>query len=224
MFRARADVVQASFWRPPLDDIYVQYGCGFSAPAGWLNYDASPTLRFERLPILGRLYSRNARRFPDNVRYGDIVRGLPHAPDSCRGIYCSHVLEHLAYEDCLTGSRNTLGYLRPGGTFRLVLPDFEKLVRAYLANTSEAPAKWFMQVSGLGRVRRPRGLKELIVSWLGNSAHLWMWDEKSMASALREIGFRKIRRAAFGDADDPKFREVEESVRFEDCLAMDCSK
>ncbi|CAO5043555.1 MULTISPECIES: hypothetical protein [Microcystis] len=28
---------------------YVQYGCGWSAPSQWRNFDASPTLRFERM-------------------------------------------------------------------------------------------------------------------------------------------------------------------------------
>ena len=57
--------------------LYVQYGCGWCAPEGWLNFDASPTLRFERLPMLGGLYTRNAERFPAAVRYGDIVRYRP---------------------------------------------------------------------------------------------------------------------------------------------------
>ena len=42
---------------------YVQYGCGFSAPEQWLNFDASPTLRFERLPIIGSLYTKNKSDF-----------------------------------------------------------------------------------------------------------------------------------------------------------------
>src|SRR5687768_2759097 len=100
---------------------YVQYGCGWSAPPSWLNFDASPTLRFERLPIVGRLYSRNAQRFPRNVRYGDIVKGLPIAPVSCKGIYCSHILEHLSQEDVEIALANTFRYLRSGGTFRLVV-------------------------------------------------------------------------------------------------------
>jgi len=47
--------------------VYVQYGCGSSAPEGWLNFDASLK---ERLGIRGKV-------FPRKVRYGDIVRGLP---------------------------------------------------------------------------------------------------------------------------------------------------
>lgn len=79
--------------------LYVQYSCAWCAPAGWTNFDASPTLRFERLPIIGNLYTKNENRFPENVEYGDIVKGLPVPDDSCKGIYCSHVLEHLSLSD-----------------------------------------------------------------------------------------------------------------------------
>jgi len=181
-------------------------------------------LRLERLPVVGRLLKKNAERFPANARYGDVVRGLPIARESCQGIYCSHVLEHLSYEDCLVALRNTFLYLKPGGTFRLVVPDLEQLVRAYLASSAEAPGNWLMEVSDLGRVRRPRGLKSFVLAWLGNSAHLWMWDEKSMTAALAHAGFRQIRRAAFGDAEDAWFSRVEDPVRFEGCLAIQCRK
>ena len=53
---------------------YVQYGCGFDAPDGWINYDASPTLFFERIPVLGRLYTKNERRFPNIVTGKQIGR------------------------------------------------------------------------------------------------------------------------------------------------------
>lgn len=207
-----------------LNKLYVQFGSGMCAPPGWINFDASPTLRLERIPIVGRLLRKNAQRFPANVRYGDIVRGLPLSPGACDGIYCSHVLEHLAYEDCVAALRNTHHYLKPGGTFRLVVPDFEQLAKAYVNSSEESPAKWFMEISELGRVRRPRGLREFVTAWLGNSAHLWMWDEKSLRVALRAAGFKDIRRAAFGDADDPRFAEVEDPVRFDGCLAMQCSR
>jgi hypothetical protein len=59
---------------------YVQYGCGLSSPDSWINFDASPNLWLERLPVLGRFYSGTKNlegrivrsRFPENIRYGDI--------------------------------------------------------------------------------------------------------------------------------------------------------
>jgi SAM-dependent methyltransferase len=203
---------------------YVQYGCGWCAPESWLNFDCSPTLRFERLPLAGRLYTRNARRFPGNVRFGDIVRGLPVAPGSCRGIYCSHVLEHLALDDFHAALRNTYTYLRPGGVFRLVVPDLERLARDYLADPSPTAAEKFMDESVLGRKRRPRGFRGLLGAWLGNSAHLWMWDEKAMRARLAEHGFKDLRRAALGDAEDRMFDLVEDKGRFDGCLAIQCRR
>ena len=42
---------------------YIQYGAGpSSCPEGWLSFDASPTLRLQRLPLIGRLTSRLAAR------------------------------------------------------------------------------------------------------------------------------------------------------------------
>jgi hypothetical protein len=75
---------------PPAQDLrslakpgYVQYGCGWSAPKEWTNFDASLTLKWERLPILGR-YTKNSQHFPVNVRPGDIVKGLPVPDEAVR--------------------------------------------------------------------------------------------------------------------------------------------
>lgn len=205
-------------------NLYVQYGCGFCAPKGWMNFDASPTLKFERIPLVGRLYTKNIRRFPENVHYGDIVAGLPLAADSCAGIFCSHVLEHLALESFERALRHTFSYLQPGGVFRLVVPDLAQLAHAYVSDTSESAAFRFMEASGLGRGKRSRGLIGFTKDWLGNTGHLWLWDEKAMESRLRQHGFKDIRRAAFGDSQDPRFKEVEDRERFQGCLAMQCRK
>jgi hypothetical protein len=203
---------------------YVHYGCLFSAPESWLNFDASPTLRFERVPLVGQLYTKNGRRFPPNVRYGDIVRGLPVPEYSCRGLYCSHVLEHLALIDCRKALKNSFRYLLPGGLFRMVLPDLESLARNYLANPSSTAAHRFMRESILGFEDRRRGFMGLLCSWLGNSRHLWMWDYKALEQELRHVGFKEIRRADFGDAPDPHFADVEEKGRFEGSLAIECKR
>jgi SAM-dependent methyltransferase len=203
---------------------YLQYGCGFNAPEGWHNFDNSPTLRFEQLPILGRVYTRNARRFPRNVQYGDIITGLPVPKNSQCGIFCSHVLEHLTLIDAKTALRNTHGYLRNGGIFRIVVPDLQHLATTYLQNPSPAAAHAFMESSLLGVRQRPSNLREHITHWFGHSKHQWMWDEKALAVELREAGFRDIRRAYYGDAEDRRFIEVEDRGRFEVSLGMQCRK
>jgi hypothetical protein len=205
-------------------DLYVQYGCGFTAPPGWLSFDASPTLRFERLPIVGRLYTKNAQRFPEAVRYGDIVKGLPLPAESCKAIFCSHVLEHLARDDFDTALRNTRALLQSGATFRLVLPDLEQLAQSYLHSSDPLASSRFMEEACLGKAARPRSLRGVVSDLLGGSAHLWMWDVRSMTHKLEEHGFHSIRRAQFGDWEDPRFAAVEDQSRFTGCLAMECKK
>jgi predicted SAM-dependent methyltransferase len=119
---------------------------------------------------------------------------------------------------------NTFRYLNCGGTFRLVVPDLQQLAHEYLSLDSSVAAHHFMESACLGRKQRLRSLAGFVKDWLGNSAHLWMWDEKSMAAALQQHGFTAIRRCSFGDSADPKFREVEEEDRFAGSLAMECKK
>jgi SAM-dependent methyltransferase len=208
---------------PASNGLYVQYGSGWCAPASWRNFDASPTLRFERIPLIGRLYTKNAARFPKNVEYGDIVKGLPIEAESCKAIYCSHVLEHLSLEDFRVALRNTYRSLRRDGLFRFVMPDLEKYVDRYMQSEDPNAAITFMLTSGLGWKSRPRGIAGVLSS-LGNSRHLWMWDYKSTLAELEGAGFKRIRRATFGDCSDTRFREVEEESRWKDCLGIECSR
>ena len=203
---------------------YLQYGCGQSAPQGWRNFDASPTLRFERIPVIGKLYTKNATRFPENAEYGDIVTGLPVEAASCDVVYCSHVLEHLALADFRIALRNTLSLLRPGGTFRLVVPDLEFLADQYLQCPLNRAAHNFMSESYLGHERRMRGIAGFLTSLLGNSQHLWMWDYKAMQMELLESGFVDVRRAFFGDSENERFSEVESKDRWENCLGVECRR
>jgi hypothetical protein len=201
---------------------YLQYGCGLSAPPGWRNFDASPTLRLQRVPVLGRLVAGGEYpRFPGNVEYGDIVRGLPVPAGSCRAIYCSHVLEHLALEDCRKALANTWQCLERDGRFRLVLPDLEQIARDYVSSDGPRASVRFMEQSGLGKTARPAGLKGLLRDWLGNSSHLWMWDFKALSAELRQTGFRDVRRAEYGDSEDPRFREVEDADRWRNGVGIE---
>ena len=98
--------------------IYVQYGCGLSAPKEWINFDVSPTLRIQKTPILGSiLKSKLNVTFPSNVLYGDVIKGLPIDENSCDGLYCSHTLEHLSLQDFRQAIMNSFKILKKGGNF-----------------------------------------------------------------------------------------------------------
>lgn len=204
--------------------MHVQYGSGLCAPASWRNFDSSPTLRVERSLIMGPLRRLSGKAlFPQNVEFGDIVTGLPIPASSCEAIYCSHVLEHLALEDFRKALANTHRYLKPGGTFRAVLPDMRYYIDQYLNDQRSDACSELLAVSRLGRPVRPRGFTAFVREWLGNCHHLWMWDYPAMEAELRNVGFRNVRRALCGDASDPLFSDVEDAGRWENSLGIECS-
>jgi SAM-dependent methyltransferase len=209
-----------------LKKTYVQYGCGLCAPEEWINFDISPTLRIQKIPVLGDLIKgKTTVVFPANVKYGDIVKGLPVPDDSCDAVFCSHTLEHLSLEDFKTALTNTYRILKPGGIFRCIVPDLEVAAREYIqgldAGRKDASIQFLSSVL-LGQHSRPRGLKQLVKSALGNSHHLWMWDVHSLSLELEKAGFRNIRPCTFDDSNDPMFRLVESEGRYWHAAAIEC--
>lgn len=217
-----------------MSKICVQYGCGLSAPSEWLNFDASPTLKIQRIPIIGRmLRGRLNVVFSDNVKFGDIVKGLPVAGNSCDMVYCSHVLEHLSLSDFRKAIRNTYGIIKPGGVFCCIVPDLESYARDYVSALDarmknpgrDSPSVLFLKKTLLGVEVRPRGVKSLLTSVLGNSHHFWMWDAHSLAAELAAHGFTDIVRIHFNDcATDEMLSKVADPGRFEHSIAFRCEK
>jgi hypothetical protein len=195
---------------------YVQYGCGLCAPQQWTSFDANPSLRLARIPLVRKLLRKHLPAFPPNVMYGDISKGLPVEHESCSAVYCSHVLEHLTYTECRAALRNTFLMLRAGGVFRCVLPDLKAYARRYLDSLDAAASSRFMQDTMLGAKDRPQGLVQHLRMVYGRSRHCWMWDYVSLSDVLREIGFADIRPALRGDSGDPQFDLVEDPSRWDE--------
>jgi predicted SAM-dependent methyltransferase len=168
------------------------------------------------------LFQRGSTIFPKGVRYGDIVTGLPIPDGSADGIYTSHVLQHLSLEDFRPALNNTYRLLRPGGIFRLVVPDLEIRSRKYLEKLDLGDPdanSWFMRASRLGAEHRNRSPAALARAVFGHTTNLWLWDERSLTAALHEVGFINIRRCKFNDTEDEAFQLVEDAGRFHDDAA-----
>ncbi len=207
----------------------VQYGCGKCAPVNWINFDISPNLRLEKLPIVGSLFVRKQwGAYPKNVRVGDIIKGLPNIKnDSCDTVYCSHVLEHLPYYDLQKALSNTYKILKKGGIFRLVVPDMEVYVNTYNKNKEngiKTACHTLMTSTLMSEESNANTLSEKISRLLGNSKHLWNYDYDSMSIELEKAGFKEIRRAEFNDSENKNFLDVEDPGRFYICLAIECKK
>jgi SAM-dependent methyltransferase len=204
---------------------FTQFGCGLCAPEGWLNFDTSPLMRLQKIPVIGKLVpSGPFGRYPKNVQYGDIVKGLPVTDESVEFLYCSHVLEHMSLEEVRRALANCYKHLQPGGIFRLVVPDLETMAKAYISSNNPEAAHEFMRITWLGKEHRQRDILSFLKDWLAGNNHLWMFDYDSLSLELSKSGFKNIRRAGFGDSDIDIFRDVEDPERWSLELGIQCHK
>lgn len=209
-----------------MEKLYIQYGCGLCAPKEWLNFDASPTLRIQKLPLIENILPRNVT-FPANVNYGDIISGLPVNSGSCDGVYCSHTLEHLSLTDFRKALKNTFNMLKPGGIFRCIVPDLEYSARKYISALDKGEGNTasitFMSDTLLGLKERPRGMKNILSKLMGNASHLSMWDSVSLIYELKNAGFVNVKTCSYDDSGDPMFKYVEDPSRFINSVAVHCT-
>ncbi len=94
-------------------EIHLHLGCGAKYLEGFVNID-------------GNLFRKS-----DLVL--DLRNGLPLPDDSVGTIYSSHVFEHFYPDELHALLRECHRVLRPGGGMRIVVPDMEAAVAAYLA-------------------------------------------------------------------------------------------
>lgn len=92
--------------------IMVNIGCGSTYHLEWINLDI-------------------ASNSPHVISY-DIRKGLPFEDNSCDVVYSSHLLEHLKQCEAHDLVAEVYRVLRPGGIFRIVVPDLEQIARQYL--------------------------------------------------------------------------------------------
>jgi predicted SAM-dependent methyltransferase len=203
-------------------------------PRSWLPgtlvalYDQS---RFEAKATLGRLFSRRRYHFDtlDYLHLGcgdyrfegflntdsfanrnvdlniDLRFPLPLEDGRWRGVYAHHVVEHIGYEPARQLFRECFRILKPGGTFRVVVPDAEIFLRHYADADAAARRRifelyppWVMDDLQL---KTPMEMVNYVFRDSVFNQHLFAWDFETLALRLGEAGF-KVERAKPGESRD----------------------
>ena len=188
-------------------------GCSYTIGKNWLNYDNSLIALLDRIPILKSLNKLNTRKFPKDIKYGNIVKNLLCEENTADNIYCSHVLEHVSLNNGKKMLKNIYKMLKIGGTFRIIVPSLEARVERYIQNKD---ANSFIKSLNFVNDDKNENFITKLRFLLGGSRHKWMFDKSSLLNELIDAGFEKsnIRECKFGDSDIDVFSEVEEEGRF----------
>ena len=109
--------------------LMLNLGCGNRTHEAWVNIDHSLKASFNAL-----WFVRPFLKIPNPAGYlhHDLRNGIPFPDGSADVVYSSHLLEHLERKDALPFLREIYRVLKRDGILRIVVPDLERAVTAYL--------------------------------------------------------------------------------------------
>jgi predicted SAM-dependent methyltransferase len=158
--------------------LLLNIGCGPLAKPGWINIDYEP---------------KSADSF-----YFDVRNGLPLAGGSVRHIHSEHLLGYLDYEEALRFLQECSRTLEVGGTMRIIVPDLERYVQAYVANDAD----FFTKLRHLAGAVKPLITKAMVCNQtcrLGG-AYKFSWDFETLERAALRCGFSQVVRSKINDS------------------------
>ena len=133
-------------------------GCGTKRIEGYINIDSRSTPAVDMVADI-----RNLEGFQEGTI--DVI-------------YVCHVLEHFSRWAHAKVLERWFRLLKPSGTLRIAVPDFEKVVAHYLK---------------FGEVRKLSGILYGRQDYPENN-HCWCWDFRELTKDLQEAGFADIER------------------------------
>jgi len=135
---------------------------------------------------------------------------FPLKDNSVDHYYSSHTLEHAPYDNVriiLSEIRRTL---KPGGIFRIVVPDFEKVIRWYVDDDErifKGPSyPKFYPRTKLGALygwARTPSKKSKVRQGVFSNGHNCAYDWETLTVMLKEAGFLTIHRKKFNQLSKP---------------------
>ena len=186
-------------------------GCGQTPTPGWRNLDNSFALRLAPWPRLTALAARFGILEPPQVafiafaRRGEVewadARRLPCPDSSVDALYTSHMIGYLDQVEVLSFLAEAHRVLRPGGVFRISVPDLNRLVSAY-SQTGDADA--FVASTYL-TVPKPRTFSQRVrLALVGPRQYHWLYDCRSLCGLLEKNVFSDAVRREPGTTGIPE--------------------
>jgi predicted SAM-dependent methyltransferase len=118
----------------------------------------------------------------------NLKRGIPFPDATVAAIYSEHLYEHLPIAAGLAVTRDAVRSLRPGGVFRVAVPDAGLLLRSYAGTDDE---EWALS--------RPTRMQAVMGLFYENG-HTTMYDEQLLTALCAVAGLADVRARQFGES------------------------
>ncbi len=163
--------------------------------------------------------------------YLNAYSAFPFPTDSFDLVYSEHMLEHIHVDKVRRLLEEVYRVLKPGGTFRVTVPDLEIHARNYVAGNSaffspiieKYKARWTSQKDKYWLIRSNGGafMSRAVQRFY---RHRWMYDFETLSSCLYEVGFSQCTKMSFGVSAVPAAGQMDRADRAFESLYIDARK
>ena len=160
----------------------INLGSGGTGKPGWINVEI--------------------RKHKDTTICLDIRQPLPFANCSATRVLAEHVLEHLDFaSDAISLAREVWRILEPGGTFRVVVPDCELFLQAYVSGRVDSWAALGWDLCNMpSDIYTPMHI--INHTFHQDGEHLFGYDFDTLEFLLKRAGFSTVERRCFRECRD----------------------
>ncbi|NTS66803.1 methyltransferase domain-containing protein [Sphingomonas sp. HHU CXW] len=141
----------------------------------------------------------------------DLRRELPYADNSFEGIYSEHTLEHMYPSEALLVIAEAARVLKPGGVFRVSVPNLARFIAFY--NGEEVSEEFKMFDSGC----------EAMWNLCQNHHHRSVWDAAMLKKQMLAAGFSAATERGFREGADQRLL-VDQDFRAWESLYVEGTK
>ncbi len=168
---------------------------------------------------------------PEADIYLNVTRRLPFKDNSWDLIYSEHMLEHIHTDKVPLLLSEIHRILKPGGLFRVTVPDleihatnyvnkntefFKPIVDKYQARLDKQKNKYWL-IRSNGGAFMSRAVQRFY-------RHRWMYDFDTLGSCLREVGFSECIKQSCGNSKIEAAAQMDRPDRAFETLYIDAVK
>jgi predicted SAM-dependent methyltransferase len=184
------------------DCIMLNIGCGDQLHPGFINID------YYWLPGLDLCW--------------DIANPLPFQDASIAGVFTEHCLEHLTLKAAENFVSDVFRILRPGGILRVVVPDAELFLRAYV-NSAEGSFSSFPNPYDQCLMMEGSTPMAVVNSIFRDHGHQYAYDYEALHMLLNNFPFTNIYRVGFRSGCNPRLL-IDNEDRCQESLYVEAVK
>lgn len=173
-------------------------GGGWRRLDGWLNTDV------ELIP---------------DVMQMDATKRFPFGDGTFQYVYTEHMIEHVPYPQGTYMLRECHRVMRKGGVIRVITPDLAAILELYRGDLSADQKKylsWFCQT--FVPAEYPPNAVSAVNTMFRLWGHQFIYDEATLADAMRAAGFSSVTRWLLGESDHSDLQNLGNEQRYPEGL------